>query len=120
MKTILFVDDEIQILKAIRRVLAETEYQLYLAATAEEGLKIMEEGAVDMIVSDMRMPGMDGIELLKIVRFRFPDVTRLILSGYADENEIHYTLQSDLAKAYIFKPWNNDELLKAIWENMAI
>lgn len=118
MKKVLFVDDEIQILKALNRIFIDAGYELFFAESANKALKILEDNTVDMIVSDMRMPGMDGIELLKIVKKKYPDIIRIILSGFADEHEVMHTLQNNISKAYMFKPWNNEELLNIVKQNL--
>lgn len=118
MNSILFVDDEIQVLKAIRRVFTDTPYNIQYSESAASALEIMGKSPADIIVTDIKMPGMNGIELLKIIKEKYPKTVRLILSGYSDENEVLFTLQSNLAKAYMFKPWNNDELLRVITDNL--
>lgn len=118
MKKILFVDDEAQILKAIKRIFMDSDYKIYCAESAEVALKIMCEDAIDMVITDMRMPGMDGIELLKITKRKYPKTVRIILSGFADENEIMYSLQNNIAKTYMFKPWDNDELIRIVEQNL--
>lgn len=118
LKSIIFVDDDIQILKAIKRVLIETEYELFFSESAEDALEIMSKNLIDMVVTDVRMPGMDGIELLQRIKKEYPDTIRMILSGFADEQEVMLTLQNNLAKAYMRKPWNNDELVRVIEQNL--
>ncbi len=118
MKKVMFVDDEAQILKAIKRIFIDSGFKLYCAQSAEAALGILRSDSVDMIVTDIRMPGMDGLELLQIVRQEYPETVRVVLSGYTDDNEVMQTLQSNLAKAYLFKPWNNDELISIVEENL--
>lgn len=118
MKTILFVDDEIQILKTLNRTFMDSGHQILLADSAETAMKILSEQTVDMVVTDMRMPGTDGVEFLKRVKLKHPKTVRLILSGYADGSEIMYILQNNLAKAYMFKPWDNSELIRVIEQNL--
>lgn len=118
MKNIIFVDDEIQILKTLGRIFIDSGYQVFLVESAEAALKILREHPADMVVTDMRMPGMDGIELLKIIRQKYPNTVRIILSGYTDGSEIVHTLKCNLARAYIFKPWDNDELVRVIKQNL--
>lgn len=113
-KTLLFVDDEKQILKAIRRLFLETDYCVYTADSGDEALKILDDTKVDLIVADMRMPAMDGYELLKRVKQKHPSTIRLILSGYAEEKLITGALQNNLAKLYLFKPWDNKNLIRTI------
>lgn len=118
MKRVLFVDDELQILKSIRRIFPGKAFEVLCADSAQAALTIMAETPVDMIVSDMRMPNMDGVELLTLVKERYPDTMRLILSGYADEDEIMATIRDNVAKAYMFKPWDNNELVHTITQNL--
>ena len=114
MKTILLVDDEMQILKALSRTFFDTDYEIITASGGEEALQILEKTKVDLIISDMRMPLMDGYEFLKIAKERQPDAIRIILSGYSDEMTIFKAIFHNIAKIYFLKPWNNEELLKRI------
>ncbi len=120
MKKVMFVDDEVQILKSIRRIFSDTGFKLYCVESAQAALAILEEDPMDLLVTDMRMPEMDGLELLEIVRKQYPDTVRIVLSGYTEEKEVLQTLQSNLAKTYIFKPWDNDELIRIIEQNLQV
>lgn len=111
-RKILFVDDEIHILKSLTRVFIDTDYQIFTANSGANALSILREQEVDLIVSDMRMPNMDGYELLYKVKIEYPDIQRVILSGYADEKLIYKALQQNIAKYHISKPWENDKLIK--------
>ena len=114
METILFVDDEIQILKSIKRLFMDTEYNILTAESGACALSMLEHETVDLVITDMRMPVMDGYQLLCNIKALYPDILRVILSGYSDEDIILKALQCNIAKLYIFKPWNNEELLKLI------
>ena len=117
MKNILFVDDESSILNSLRRALeedSEDEYNIYLAGDGETALNILAENRIDLVISDMRMPMMDGYMLLRTVKDRYPGTIRVILSGYAEEKQVVKTLQYNIAKTYILKPWSNIELIKTI------
>lgn len=114
MKRILFVDDEVQILKSLSRLFLDTEYDVRTADSGENALKVLESEDIDLIVSDMRMPFMDGYQLLNIVRNKYPKILRIILSGYADEKIVHKALLYNICKIYIMKPWNNESLIKLI------
>ena len=113
-ESILFVDDEIQILKSINRLFIDTNYKVHLATSGSVALQILSKNKIDMIISDIRMPNMSGCELLKIVKEKYPNVLRLVLSGYSDACEVLGALRDNLAKAYLLKPWDNRELLDKI------
>jgi HD-like signal output (HDOD) protein len=113
-KAILLVDDEKQILKSFSRLFQDSAHTIHLAESAREALDILMRHPVDMVISDMRMPDMDGYALLREVKHLYPHTIRLILSGYTDERIIFDALQNNLAKLHLFKPWNNEELLGII------
>lgn len=113
-KKILFVDDEKQILKSIRRLFMDTEYEVFIAESGMEALKILENQEINLIISDMRMPNMNGYELLSEVKKRFPHIIRIILSGFAEERIVFDSLQKNIAKLYILKPWENSSLIDTI------
>lgn len=114
MKVILFVDDEVQILKALRRLFHNSPYETIYAESAKEALEIFETRSVDLIVTDIRMPDMDGFELLRVIKAKYPLTLRVTLSGYTDSKSILSALEDNLAKLYVFKPWDNQELLVTV------
>lgn len=113
-KSILFVDDEKAILNSIRRELFDSPYEIYVATSGKEALEILSEKQINLIVSDMRMPEMDGYELLKKVKSLYPSIIRLILSGFTDEKTAFKSIYNNLAKLFITKPWKKDDFRKAI------
>lgn len=113
-ENILVVDDETNILRSLRRALANSPYQVYTAENGEEALNLLGSQAIDMLITDIRMPGMSGYQLLKEVKANYPSVIRLVLSGYPDDQNLLRIQQSCLAKLFILKPWQNQELLKTI------
>ncbi|AYF55092.1 HDOD domain-containing protein [Clostridium botulinum] len=115
-KSILFVDDERLILRAIKREMWDSDYETFYANNGAEALKILYENNIDMIVSDIKMPEMDGHNLLKKVKYLYPNVIRIALSGYADKNMIIKVVDTGLAKVHIKKPWDNDELINVIFD----
>lgn len=119
-KAILFVDDEKQILKSIRRLFLDSDFTVYTAGSGEEALKLMEDIKIDLIVADMRMPVMDGYELLQKVKQKYPSTVRLILSGYAEEKLIISALKNNMAKIYLFKPWENNRLVRIIEQALEV
>jgi len=84
MKRILFVDDEPNILAGLKRQLRSQrkEWEMAFAESGEAALDMLSETPFDVVVSDMRMPGMDGAELLNRVKERYPETVRIILSGH--------------------------------------
>lgn len=112
MVKILFVDDEPNILKALRRLfIDEDDYELMIAESGDEGLKILEqEDNVSVVVSDYRMPGMNGVEFLSKVHERWPKTIRIVLSGYADTASVVEAINIGHIYKFIPKPWNDDEL----------
>lgn len=114
MITILFVDDEPNVLSGLQRLLRPMrhEWDMYFAAGGKEALSLLAEKQVDVIVSDMKMPGMDGAALLEEVRQRYPQTTRIILSGYS-EKELSIRTTGTVHQ-YLSKPCNPDTLRDAI------
>ncbi len=112
--SILIVDDEPNVLKSLKRLLMETEYNIITAQSGEEGLEKLESNKIDVVVSDYRMPGMNGVEFLSKVKERSPDTIRLILSGYADAVAIVEAINEGQIYRFITKPWNDQELLTTI------
>lgn len=112
--TVLFVDDEVNILSSIRRAVMDEEYMAYFASSGIEALKIMEKTEISVIVTDMKMPGMDGLQLLKIVKDKYPNVVKIVLSGYTQLSQVLATVnQADIFN-FIAKPWNMENELKYV------
>lgn len=107
---LLFVDDEQNILNALSRLLMDKEYSILTATSGQDGLALLEKQPVQIVVSDFRMPGMNGVEFLSEVRKRWPDTVRIVLSGYADSNVIVSAINEGQVYKFIPKPWNNDDL----------
>ncbi len=112
--SILFVDDDQNILDGMRLVLRPMRHQwdTSFASSGEEALRLMEGGNFDVIVSDVRMPGMDGAQLLEVVAERWPETVRLVLSGYFDQSSVIGTVK--LAHQYLSKPCSPDKIINAI------
>src|SRR5688500_20269491 len=81
--SILVVDDEPDVVRSVKDLL-RLDYKVYTATSADEGMKILQENAIDVIMTDQRMPEMTGVEFLKRARDPHPDATRLLFTGYAD------------------------------------
>jgi two-component system NtrC family sensor kinase len=111
---ILCVDDEQSVLDSIKRLFHDDNYRILTAGSGEEGLKILEQTPVQIIISDGRMYGMTGSDFLREVCKRWPDTVRIILSGHSDPASIVSAINDGQVYRYIPKPWNNDELRAAV------
>ncbi|MBU0483046.1 MAG: response regulator [Proteobacteria bacterium] len=107
---ILCVDDEANVLKALQRLFMDEDYEIETAESGETGIAAMEQQEAQVIISDYRMPGMNGVEFLKQVYERWPDTVRIVLSGYADTASVVEAINEGQIYKFIPKPWNDDEL----------
>lgn len=114
--TLLFVDDEPSILSALRRLFRPHGYRILVAESGAAGLEILEKEAVDLVISDMRMPEMDGATFLKNVRKRWPQVMRILLTGYADITSTVAAINEGEIYRYISKPWDDNEIVLVVSE----
>src|ERR1039457_6674256 len=105
--TVLVIDDETRSQDAIRRTLEE-DFTVVTAGSADEGRMQMERHPVVVILCDQRMPGTTGIQFLKEVRERWPDVVRIIISGYTDSEDIIAGINDAGIYQYLLKPWLPD------------
>ena len=114
MKRILFVDDESRILDGIRRMLytERNHWEMEFALGGEAALKACEAGSFDVVISDMRMPGMDGATLLSHIRDRYPATARIILSGYSEDSLARRAVP--VAHRFLSKPSSSAELRSMI------
>lgn len=119
-KRILFVDDEPNVLRGLRRMLRgqREEWDMAFAGGGEEGLALMQQRPFDVVVSDMRMPGMDGAEFLCEVMRRYPNVVRLVLSGHSEWELIMKSLGP--AHQYLTKPCDADQLKATVTQAFAL
>ena len=111
---VLFVDDERNILKSLRRAFIHSDFDVFIACGGEEGLKILEQEKIDIVVSDYKMPGLNGLQFLAIVMERFPNVYRTILSGFVEEEIVLRSIVSGLTLSYFVKPWEDKVLEERI------
>ncbi|WP_152529094.1 HD domain-containing phosphohydrolase [Stutzerimonas azotifigens] len=117
--TLLLVDDEENILNSLRRVLRHEPYRLLLATSGEAALDVFEQQPVDLVISDARMPGMDGASLLATIQRRRPECLRILLTGYADIGTTVKAINEGQIYRYISKPWEDDELRLIIRQALA-
>jgi two-component system response regulator HupR/HoxA len=110
---VLVVDDEVRSLETLRRTLDE-EFRVLTAQSAEAALDILQSEFVEVILSDQRMPGMSGVDLLKQAREQWPDVVRIIISGYTDPSDIIAAINEAGVYQFLQKPWHPEALMLAV------
>jgi response regulator RpfG family c-di-GMP phosphodiesterase len=108
--TVLLVDDEENILHSLKRLLRKEKYRFLTCSSGAEGLNILEENDVHLVISDQRMPQMSGTEFFAIVKERCPDAIRIILSGYTDVDSITESINKGHVYKFFLKPWNDQSL----------
>ncbi|CUX65788.1 Response regulator receiver modulated metal dependent phosphohydrolase [Agrobacterium tumefaciens str. Kerr 14] len=113
--TIMFVDDEGRVGRLLK-MMFRGDYEVYIASGAREALTILETVAVDVIISDQRMPEVTGVELLSQVRSRWPETVRLLLTGYSDLVAIIASINEGEVHRFLNKPWEQIELRDAVAE----
>lgn len=111
---LLFIDDEPNILSALKRLFRPHGYRIFTADSGAQGLALLEREPVDLVVSDMRMPGMSGAEVLEQVRLKHPETIRILLTGYADISSTIAAINRGEIYRYIDKPWNEDEIVLTV------
>ena len=111
-RLLLLVDDEENITSALTRLLRRDGYTIFRANSGPEGLALLAEHPIGVIISDQRMPGMTGTEFLSKVKEQFPDTVRIVLSGYTEFNSITDAINKGAIYKFLTKPWE-DDLLRA-------
>ncbi|WUR14989.1 EAL domain-containing protein [[Empedobacter] haloabium] len=113
-RTLLLVDDEPGMLRALRRLFRREGWQILLAGSAEEALELLAAHQVHVILSDQRMAGLSGTELLGRVRELYPHTVRLLLCGFADLAGATEAAKRGVIARFLTKPWDEQELLQAV------
>jgi response regulator RpfG family c-di-GMP phosphodiesterase len=116
---LLLVDDEESILNSLRRLLRGQPYEVLLATSGAQALEIMAQQPVDLVMSDARMPNMDGATLLAHIHQHYPDTIRIMLTGYADPSAIIKAINEGQIHRYISKPWHDEEMLLTLRQSLA-
>ena len=107
---LLLVDDEENILRSLQRVLRKEPYELTTATSGDQAIGLMKKQSFDLVISDARMPGMDGPTLLATIKKKDPECIRILLTGYADIDSTVKAINDGQIYRYISKPWDDDEL----------
>lgn len=116
--TVLVVDDEPDIRESVAQILESTlgGVEVATAADGDEALKRLAEGDVDVVIADFRMPGMDGLELLKQVSERWPDVPRILMTAYGDLDVAVEAINAAHVHSFFRKPFDPEEVVGVLWE----
>ncbi|HEX7639048.1 MAG TPA: HD domain-containing phosphohydrolase [Burkholderiaceae bacterium] len=117
--TLLLVDDEPSILSALRRLLRPQGYRLLVAEGGAAALEIARDETIDLVISDMRMPGMDGAQFLERIRKTHPHAARILLTGYADISSTIAAINGGEIHRYVAKPWDDNDILLVVREALA-
>ncbi len=113
-RTLLLVDDEPHICAALARMLRPDGYRILTANSGLEGLDVLSVNAVQVIISDQRMPGMSGTEFLNTVRQLYPETLRIILSGYTDLAVVTEAVNRGAVFKFLTKPWDDEVLRETV------
>jgi DNA-binding NtrC family response regulator len=111
-RTVLFVDDEGKVLASLKRGLLDEPYETLFANSGKEALEILQQSQVHVIVTDMRMPEMGGLELLRAVKEEYPHIIRMVLSGYTQVSTLLTAINQGEIFRFITKPWKLEEDFK--------
>lgn len=112
--TVLFVDDEANILSSLKRLFRPCGYRIFTAESGAQALEIMQHESIDIVVSDMRMPQMNGAQFLEQVNARWPDTIRILLTGHAEIGATIDAINKGHIYRYISKPWEDNDIVLSI------
>ncbi len=109
--TLLFIDDEVNILASLKRLFRPLGYNILTAETSDEAFALLEKENVDLVICDMRMPQMNGAEMLERIRLKWPDTVRILLTGYSDIASTIDAINRGEIYRYVSKPWDDNDML---------
>ncbi len=113
---ILYVDDELINLELLQLTYMN-DFEVVIAESAEEGLKLLElHSDIHVLISDLKMPVMNGLEFIKVVKQKHPEKVCMLLTGFMESDVMLEGFNKELIFRYIMKPWNKDELKETILE----
>lgn len=112
-ENILIVDDDVQILELLHRHLQSWSYHTYKAISVREAVAILKDTSIDLLITDLKMPEVDGFELIKFVSEHYPQLPKLIVTGYPNVQDSLAAIKSGVV-AYLTKPFTKDELKTAV------
>ena len=116
--SLLLVDDEPEILESLRRTLRDEGYELLATTSCREAIELLDQRPIDIVVTDVRMPEMSGVELVTHVRRAHPSVMRILLTGFATLESAIAAINEGAVRRYLSKPWDNAELREQLRESV--
>jgi signal transduction histidine kinase len=116
---ILFVDDDRAVLKSLKRLFHGEGLEVMTAENSAQALELLRRYPVQLVVSDQRMPGANGVEFLSQVRDRYPEVVRVLLTGYADLDAASGAINRGQVFRFLQKPWDDNDLRDAVYRALA-
>lgn len=115
---ILVVDDDEAVARLLKQLMLQLTDDITVAHSGEEALSACNRRSFDLVISDMRMPGIDGIELMHLLAVDFPSTRRVIITGHADLEHAMKAINEGRVNRYMTKPWEADEFLAAIRDEL--
>jgi len=114
---LLLVDDELANLQKLQRTFMDL-YTVHMARSGEEALQILQKTPIDAIITDQKMPGMTGIEFLELSQKAYPNLVRIVLTGFTEVDDLIAAINTGKAHRYITKPWEPKDVLMAIRDSL--
>ena len=115
---ILIVDDDEAVARLLERMMQQITDDVVVTYSGDDALVACRQRSFDLVISDMRMPGIDGIELMHLMSVDYPSTRRMILTGHADLEQTMRAINQGRVHRYLTKPWATDELLDAVREEL--
>lgn len=117
--SVLYVDDEVNNLQSFKAAFRR-DFLIYTAESAKEGMKILSEMPIEVIITDQRMPEMTGVEFLESIIPQYPDPIRILLTGYSDIQAVIDAINKGQVYHYITKPWDEEQLRNIIKKSLEV
>jgi len=117
---LLIVDDELDVRNVLKEALSGLTDDIVLVESGQEAIKVCLSRSFDLVISDMRMPGMDGAELLKTLSRDYPSMRRIILTGYSDLDQTLKAINEGRVNRYLTKPFSIESLVQEVTDELKL